>query len=82
MSTGKAHRTHVDSPPRCAIDLSINAQNSGEQPAMGIRAVFFDMDDTLVLTGEADVRAYREVMQLARQRKEQVQPCTGWPHDT
>ena len=39
----------------------------------GIKAVFFDMDDTLVMTtGEADAKAYREVMQLAKTRSEQV----------
>ena len=41
----------------------------------GIKAVFFDMDDTLVLTGEADAKAYREVMQLAKTRSEQVPPA-------
>jgi FMN phosphatase YigB (HAD superfamily) len=49
---------------------------------MGIRAVFFDMDDTLVLTGEADVRAYREVMHLAKQRKKQVQHLYRLAQDT
>ena len=39
----------------------------------GIKAVFFDMDDTLVMTtGEADAKAYREVLQLAKTRSEQV----------
>ncbi|BDA48649.1 N-acylneuraminate-9-phosphatase [Coccomyxa sp. Obi] len=37
-----------------------------------IKAVFFDMDDTLVLTGEADARAYSDVMKLATQLHEQV----------
>lgn len=31
-----------------------------------------DMDDTLVLTGEADARAYGDVMDLAQRLHEQV----------
>ncbi|KAK9917424.1 hypothetical protein WJX75_004226 [Coccomyxa subellipsoidea] len=37
-----------------------------------IKAVFFDMDDTLVLTGEADTRAYNDVMDLAKRLHAQI----------
>lgn len=41
-----------------------------------------DMDDTLVLTGEADARAYSDVMKLATQLHEQVNgpqlPLLSW----
>lgn len=38
-----------------------------------IKACFYDMDDTLVRTGAADVKAYEDVMQLAADVREQVQ---------
>ncbi|KAK9821301.1 hypothetical protein WJX81_004795 [Elliptochloris bilobata] len=33
-----------------------------------LKAVFFDLDDTLVLTGEADLKAYADVAALAEER--------------
>ena len=38
-----------------------------------IKACFYDMDDTLVRTGAADVKAYKDVMRLAADVREQVQ---------
>lgn len=37
-----------------------------------LRAIFTDMDDTLVMTGEADIKAYADVMRLACELHEKV----------
>ncbi len=41
-----------------------------------IKAIFMDMDDTLVMTGDADLKAYIDVVTLAKQLHAQVCiPC-------
>ena len=37
-----------------------------------IKAIFMDMDDTLVMTGDADVKAYSDVVKLAKELHAQV----------
>lgn len=37
-----------------------------------IKAIFMDMDDTLVMTGDADLKAYTDVVALAKQLHAQV----------
>ena len=37
-----------------------------------IKAIFMDMDDTLVMTGDADLKAYADVVALAKRLHAQV----------
>lgn len=54
-----------------AADGTTSAQN-GQKETKKLGAVFFDMDDTLVLTHEADSQAFLAVMAIVAERAPQV----------